>query len=74
MAIAPGAPDAGFLAYALVDALIGKLVERDILPRGEAVDMLRELAGRLSNEPRALSKSGAQFIRDRMLPEVDVKK
>jgi hypothetical protein len=70
---APGNPDAGFLAYVLVSRLIETLAKRDILPKADVVQMLSELADELSKETRSLSKPGAEFIRDRLIPRVESK-
>jgi hypothetical protein len=68
---APGNPDAGFIAYILVSRLIETLAKREILPRTDAIEMLHELVNELGEETRALSKPGAEFIRDRLIPRIE---
>jgi hypothetical protein len=67
---APGNPDAGFLAFVIVNRLIETLSRLGILPKADAIQMLSRLADELAEEARALSKPGAEFIRDRILPNI----
>ena len=65
----PGAEEAALLALALFDDLLGLLRERGVLTLHDTTGLLKTAAHRLSESPDALSKRGARFIRDAMLPE-----
>ncbi len=63
MTEAPGTDEAAFLAFAIVDELINKLIAKGVLTQADTLAMLDSLVDRLGEEPRALAKPGAEFLR-----------
>ena len=50
LTIAPPADEAGFLGFAIADALLDLLVEKDVLTKTDATVMLMSVADRLQQE------------------------
>lgn len=67
----PGAEEAGLLALELFQDLLELLKQKQILTSSEVAGLLESTASRLNQSPNALSKRGARFIHEAMLPTIE---
>ena len=64
----PGADEGVFLALTLFDDLLRLFRQKGILSADDVTGLLETAANRLGQDPNALAKRSARFIRDAMLP------
>jgi len=69
----PGSSEASYLSLALIDQLFDLLRERGVLSPDDIAGLLISAADRLGQNPSALAKRSAVFIRETMLPVHQVK-
>ena len=62
LTIAPPADEAGFLGFAIADALLDLLVEKDVLTKTDATVMLMSVADRFSKSARNVDQRCANTI------------
>ena len=62
LTIAPPADEAGFLGFAIADALLDLLIEKDVLTKTDATVMLMSVAGKFSESARYVEQRCANTI------------
>jgi hypothetical protein len=62
LTIAPPADEAGFLGFAIADALLDLLVEKDVLTKTDATVMLMSVADKFSKSARNVDQRCANTI------------